>query len=150
MRRELYEALAERLLSLTDVGGERMVKHVDLWNHNVEFIEEEESWARPAVFIEFAPVVWEALRGGEEYTTKGRVLLHVVTDWAGSSAAGSVFREASLAVFDLLDAIHVSLKGLSGECFDHLALVESRTNHNHEDVVENVEVFEYRGRKLLG
>ena len=35
------------------------VKHVDLWNHNVEFIEQETPWERPAVFVEFGEVVWD-------------------------------------------------------------------------------------------
>ena len=32
-------------------GWERAIKHIDLWNHNVEFIEQEEQWDRPAVFV---------------------------------------------------------------------------------------------------
>ena len=72
MRKEIYLALAQRLLNnLKLVDGvhlplltaneeeiyrehESVIKHVDLWNNNVEFIEEDEVWARPAVFIEFS------------------------------------------------------------------------------------------------
>lgn len=48
MRKELFNAIKEKLA--IDVPA---VKHVALWNHNVEFIEQEEGWARPAVFVEF-------------------------------------------------------------------------------------------------
>ncbi|MBO7466604.1 MAG: hypothetical protein J6T94_02820 [Bacteroidaceae bacterium] len=131
-------------------SAESVVKHVDLWNHNVEFIEEDSAWSRPAVFVEFAPIVWSAVQGRVEYTTRARVLLHVVTDWCGSASAGSEFQAESLGVFDLLDALHELLEDFGGASFDHLKLVESRTNHNHEDIVENVEVFEYRGKQVIG
>ena len=45
MRKELYNMLRERLKEVD--GG--AVRHIDLWNHNVEFIEQEDGWARPAV-----------------------------------------------------------------------------------------------------
>ena len=48
MRKELFNAIKAKLAA--DVPE---VKHVDLWNHNVEFIEQEEGWERPAVFVEF-------------------------------------------------------------------------------------------------
>ena len=38
MRKEVYQMLCERLKA---VGG-GAIKHIDLWNHNVEFIEQEE------------------------------------------------------------------------------------------------------------
>lgn len=62
MRKELYKAICDRLsrlyklpdgsvCELTDgmeapEGAERLIPHIDLWNHNVEFIEQEENWAR--------------------------------------------------------------------------------------------------------
>ena len=52
MRKEIYRAICA---ALQDIDG-TPVKHVDLWNHNVEFIEQEEAWDRPAVFVEFAPI----------------------------------------------------------------------------------------------
>ena len=42
MRKELYNMLCKEL---KEVGG-GLIKHIDLWNHNVEFIEQEENWER--------------------------------------------------------------------------------------------------------
>ena len=50
MRTELYKAIGDRLLNLTGLDDESVraisddkdkpiIKHVDLWNRNVEFIE---------------------------------------------------------------------------------------------------------------
>lgn len=122
-------------------GWERAIKHIDLWNHNVEFIDQEESWGRPAVFVEFQPIHWDAIQPGLEYRAEPIVNLHVVTDWQGSSSADSEFREKSLEVFDLLDNIHQQLACRKGKTFLEFDLVGSNTNHNHEEIIENIETY---------
>ena len=88
MRKELYNEICNHLRKLyrlpdgsvchhvegTDVpeGAERIIKHIDLWNHNVEFIEQEENWARPAVFVEFKPIKWAGMCGGCRLTVGGQ------------------------------------------------------------------------------
>ena len=77
MRKELYAAIKAKI-----EGEVPEVKHVDLWNHNVEFIEQETAWARPAVFVEFGTITLSAFPGGGE---RGRGVggVHFVTDWGG-------------------------------------------------------------------
>ena len=130
-------------------GWERAIKHIDLWNHNVEFIEQEENWERPAVFVEFQPIQWNAIQPGVEYRAEPIVHLHVVTDWQGSSSADSEFREQSLKVFDLLEAIHLLLACRRGKTFLEFDLVESSTNHNHEEIIENIETYQCVAIKSL-
>lgn len=138
MRKELYLALVRELQAVEGI------RHIDLWNHNVEFLDQEEAWERPAVFVEFVPIKWEAIARGVEYRSPtAEVRLHVVTDWAGASSAGSEFQEAALAPFDLCQQIHHRLCGLSGEKFKRLDLVQSDTNHNHEDIVEHIETYQF-------
>ena len=122
--------------------GDGAIKYIDLWNHNVQFIEQEEQWERPAVFVEFEPIKWNAIQPGAEYRAEATVNLHVVTDWQGSSASGSEFQEESLKVFDLLDAIHSAVAGMEGETFKELDLIGSTTNHNHDEIIENVESYQ--------
>ena len=90
MRKEIYKMLCERLGNIPEI------KYIDLWNHNVEFIEQEDNWERPAVFVELCPINWEATVAGMRYVTEAKVNLHVVTDWLGSSAANSDQREECL------------------------------------------------------
>ena len=165
MRREIYEMLCEQLSKLyvtpegryrlvepgfeVPEGWERAIKHIDLWNHNVEFIEQEEQWERPAVFVEFQPIVWNAIQPGAEYRSEPTVSLHVVTDWHGSSSADSEFREKSLEVFDLLEVIRSLLSCMEGKTFAEFDLVESRTNHNHDDIIENIESYQCVGIKSI-
>ena len=136
MRKELYRLLCSELKAID------LIKHIDLWNHNVEFIEQEENWERPAVFVEFCPIQWNAIVPGVEYRAEPLIKLHIVTDWEGSSADGSELQEDALKVFDLPGLIHAQLAGLGGETFLELDLVESDTNHNHEDIVESIEVYQ--------
>lgn len=55
MRSFFFLQLQKHLEGLTDDKGETLVKTYDLWNEQVDFIEEEEPFARPAVFLEFMP-----------------------------------------------------------------------------------------------
>lgn len=143
MRKEIYKMLCERL------GNIQEIKYIDLWNHNVEFIEQEDNWERPAVFVELCPINWEATVAGMRYVTEAKVNLHVVTDWLGSSAANSDQREESLTVFDLLEKIHTALADVDGEHFREFDISNSTTNHNHEDILENIETYSYVGYREL-
>lgn len=143
MRKEIYKMLCERLGNIPEI------KYIDLWNHNVEFIEQEDNWERPAVFVELCPINWEATVVGMRYVTEAKVNLHVVTDWVGSSAANSDQREESLTVFDLLEKIHTALADVNGEHFREFDISNSTTNHNHEDILENIETYSYAGYREL-
>ncbi|WP_302575175.1 hypothetical protein [uncultured Duncaniella sp.] len=149
MRKELYNAIRNRLSALcvnaageyyerppeADVDDELYpcaIKHIDLWNHNVEFLEQEAPWPRPAVFIEFAPFKWHAIVPGIEYRAQPLINLHVVTDWA---------EQKNIGEFRLLDKIHELLAGLEGGTFMEFDIDSSATNHNHEDIVENIETY---------
>ena len=92
---EIYDKITEALRSIGEECG--LIRHIDLWNQNVEFIDQDDPWDRPAVFVEFGPVYWEPYKGpGNGMKGRGEILLHIVTDWKGSAAAGSPAREETL------------------------------------------------------
>ena len=159
MRKELYNAIKEQLglLCRNAVGeyymapadmdadtNDSVIKHIDLWNRNVEFLDEDEAWPRPAVFIEFSPIRWNTIQPGVEYRAEAQVILHVVTDWAEATAEDA---QKAIDMLDLPDHIHDALAGLEGNTFRDMTLYESRTNHNHGEIVENIETYEYVARK---
>lgn len=129
MRKELYDTIKAKIAS--DVPE---VKHVDLWNHNVEFIEQEEGWERPAVFVEFGTIVWSPLKSNA-YRGKGTVNVHLVTDWTEGGQE---------AAFALSQKVSVALDGLDGETFGGMALSETSTNHNHEEILESIDTYAVR------
>lgn len=150
MRKELYSAIKSKLQSIgVNAAGEyyripdgadalcdSAIKHIDLWNRNVEFMDQEDAWPRPAVFVEFEPIQWYQLVTGVEYRAEARVRLHIVTDWAEQE-------DNYGTLLDLTDKIHSAIGGLDGEGFKALDLEESVTNHDHEDIVESIEVYSY-------
>lgn len=134
MRKELYQKLKERLEEL------EAVKHVALWNHNVEFIEQEQPWERPAVFIEFLPQEWRCVVPGKEYHAAVTVRLHIVYDWG----------ESEMNDFDLGTEIAQAVIGLEGGSFSPLEPVGSMTNHNHEQIVEDIDTYTCECAMMIG
>lgn len=134
VREELYDTLETLLKRIPEI------KHVDLWNHNVEFIEQETVWERPAVFIEFAPIQWNPIVHGLEYRGVVTVNLHVVTDWNA---------ESNIEQFRLLHDIHRRLTNIEGATFGEFDLAASATNHDHEEIVENIETYTCVGIRTL-
>lgn len=139
MRKELYQALKTQLLESEETAS--IIQWVDLWNRNVEFIDQDTPWARPAVFIEFQPISWRVLMGGTSYKADGKLVLHIVTDWTGS--------DTDIEALDLSEKIQKALKGLSGTSFSAIELLESQTNHDHEDIVENIEIYSFKASREI-
>ncbi len=159
MRESLYKAVKSSLKRVyeTETGYDRVkpgdempedfvaaIRHIDLWNRNVEFAEQEEPWERPAVFIEFAPVYWRRIKETMYRSEPFDVKLHIVTDWTGGMEPGQP-EESCLKAFVLHQEIGAALEGLNGPWFDALELWASHTNHDHEDLLESIEVFRTRG-----
>ena len=110
MRKELYNMLRERLKEVD--GG--AIRHIDLWNHNVEFIEQEDGWERPAVFVEFCPIRWHAIVSGVEYRAEPVLKLNVVKDWSGSASDARPFRKEATQEIDLLTNFHEAITCMVG------------------------------------
>lgn len=143
---ELYTAIAAALREV-DNG---IIQHIDLWNQNVEFIEEDEAWDRPAVFVEFGEIVWDPYKGpANGMIGKGEVLLHIVTDWKGSAADGSPYQADTLADYSLSNKIYERLRGLRGVTFRNMTLSRTLTNHNHQELLENIEVYKVTYERAL-
>ena len=114
MRSFFYLQLQERLEQLPDRQGVPAVRTYDLWNEQVDFIEEEEPFDMPAVFLEFMPYKWTTLSGAVQQAAV-TVRLHVVTPWKGSSRKGSRYQQQSLERFSLLEEISACLHDFKGD-----------------------------------
>lgn len=146
MRKFLYLSLIEKLKQLTEKSGNPVIRTFDLWNEQVGFIEQEEVFDTPAVFIEFTPMKWNTLGGGVQ-RTEATIRLHIVTRWDGSARDGSLYQQQSLERFDLLDRIDHHLFNFTGGNgqteFNMFRRIGSSTNHNHEELVEDISDYTY-------
>lgn len=147
MIRELYDRMTEALMA---VGGGGIIRHVDLWNQNVEFIEEDEPWERPAVFVEFGPITWDPYKGpANGMKGTGELRLHIVTDWKGPASACSPSRTETLEDYNLLNGIYERVSGLRGVTFRNIRLLRTDINHNHQEILENIEVYQVTYERVL-
>jgi hypothetical protein len=142
MTRELFSALTDAIKSV-QVDGQQLVQHIDLWNQNVEFIDQEQAWPRPAVFIEFGQANYRLLSGPSiTATAEVVVTLHIVTDWKGSTADGSDQQDAALEVLDFPWLIAQAVADIpDGQTFRRVMLLSDRPNHNHEQLVETLQQY---------
>ena len=143
----IYKDMAGLLMN----GLDGAVRHVDLWNEQVAFIEEEVPFDFPAVFVQFGQIDWRAVNVDSGLCWRGEctVSLHIVDRWPGSAAVGSDEMDAALGVFDLAKRIHEKMEGMAGDGYDSLRLVASMINHNHEDIIENIEVYKTKLYRML-
>lgn len=149
MRKQLYLSIIERLKEIKNMKGESLIRRFDLWNEQVIFLEQEEAFELPAAFIEFLPVRWRQLNDGTQEAAM-QFRIHIVTEFKGSSADGSVYQKDALEVFDLLDQVNANLSGMKGENFRGMFRIESSTNHNHEEVIESLETFQVNVTDITG
>lgn len=135
MRKELFSAIAARLSEQAP-----SVAYVDLWNADLDELEGGAVWALPAVFVEFEAIEWEqtglSLRQGD-----AGVRLHVVTRAVEHSGSQDARMEAALERFGVIEEVQRALWGLSGTGFTTLTLTTSATNHQHAELVEDIERY---------
>ena len=156
MRKILYRELKKRLsrLLLADGGNivfaseERIkqmveagetpdcaVKHIGLWNRQVEFIGQEEHFPLPAVFVEFGKMSWRHQPGGLQDADL-TIGLHVLTTAMPEGYDGEEFH------LDLLDKINRCLHGFTGDYWGAFKRSASIPCHDHEEILDDTEVYQ--------
>lgn len=134
MRKQIFKAIADAVAAVPGVA------FVDLWNNQVQTLNGGKAFALPAVFVEFEAVEWKQQNMGARRGSLA-VRLHVVTRAVATNGHRDPRINEALAVFDLLDAINAAMQGLRGENFSGFMLTTSATNHDHAEIVENVERY---------
>jgi hypothetical protein len=130
MRKQLYNFIGEQLAAIDG----QPVKKVDIWNNQMDFIEEEQPFFTPAVFIEFEPISWRMM-GNAVYESAVMFHLHIVTD--GRVGAWSEVIE----VFDLIDSINRQLHGQHTDGIDAVTRITSTTDNRFGELMHNIESY---------
>lgn len=116
------------------------VKHIDFWNHNLEFLAREDPWPMPALFVEFGAISWEAETNGI-VTGTGEVRLHLVTDWNEGGYASA---------FALSSVVSEQVCDKSSNFFKILRPLRTETDHKHEDILDNIDTYSVRYSRYGG
>lgn len=160
MKLLLYRAILARLARVREVDGTpvylapkkgektaelppQVIKTFDLWNENVAQLTKQRPFPTPAVFVEFRPIAWRQL-GRRAKCANVDVSLHIVT--ATLATANSPYKEQALHRFALMRAIEQALVGFSGtddegRQFGTFVQSEDETDHNHEEVREDIAMW---------
>lgn len=134
MRKQIFKAIADAVAAVPGVA------FVDLWNNQVQTLNGGAAFPFASVFVEFEAIEWKQQNIG---TRRGNcaVRLHVVTRAVPTHGHKDPRINEALAVFDLLDAINGAMQDLRGDNFSGFMLTTSATNHDHAEIVENVERY---------
>ena len=160
MIKNLYLAIEQKLLAITDEQDtpQPLFRHCDLWNRQVEFIEQETPFQTPAVFVEFPDEIQWQTDGQHIQDADLTVRLHIVTPWYANTASNVIdsdVRTAALAYLDIPTVLFRQLHGQHGTVLDNsdpqnpkalgnfnaLTRIASRVNHDHERFVDSVETY---------
>jgi hypothetical protein len=145
MRKFLYKSIVEKLQGITDGEGQSLIRHFDIWNNNLSYIQDNEPFLCPAVFLEFGRIEWRHQgRGVREAAVE--IILHVITQRNAPTSHEQDYEDLSLSFFDLLTGINRRLHGHSSfasEYFGHDALtaVWSVTDHDFDELRHDQEAF---------
>ena len=142
IRQEIYNQIAAALAHLADYEGNEIIQHLDFWNQNVMYAEQEEPWGRPAVFVEIGEIHYSPTCEGGVYRTQNiEVRLHIVLDYHDC--------ESYTNAFLLTEAIARVVTKAEPTTTTAFKLVASYTSHNHEELLEMIEVFTVRATRHL-
>lgn len=152
MRKELFQAVCNRLrlLQQTTTGeyvigqtineNKAVFKHFDLWNQQLEYLDEEQPFNTPAVFIEFLPIQWRHQSRGTRDATLS-INLHIVTRRNFPTRAEQQYATEALGFLELLDAVNLCLHGHKGENFGALTEQLSTTDNNFDELMHSIEQY---------
>lgn len=152
MRKQLFQSVCDRLkLIQKNAEGDYIVapaidenlaifRHFDLWNQQLEYLDEEQAFNTPAVFIEFLPINWRQQSLGARDASVS-LNLHVVTRRNMPTRTISQYGADALDFFALLDALNLCLHGHRGEQFGGFTSVVSTTDNNYDELMHSTEQY---------
>ena len=140
MRKQIYTAVSEALTA-AGIG----IEHIDLFNNQVLYGEEEQPFLTPAVFIEFADIEWQKqLHGVREAVVN--IKLHVVTDTRVGRWHQSADRlELADDINRCLHGLHFSISNGDNQpesIVNDLTLLRSQTDSDFGELAVDVEEYQ--------
>ncbi len=138
MRNLIFQTIQSALLGIVDADNRPVIQHIDRFNNQLQYAEEEQPFCSPAVLIQFRHIEWRPLGKGVR-EAEVEVALHIITD----SRVGSW--SDTMTVFSFLDTINARLHGLhaveSKRTMDSLTLTASDTDSEFDELEDNVETY---------
>lgn len=136
---DFYKALLERL-NFNNTG----LKHIDLFNDQVNQEENELPYPRPAAFIAFDDIVWSTL-GNKKRMGDCRFQVHIVYDTGpqdtSSRQKSAALRNNGLNHLQIMEKVNYWLQGFNGEFFGSIAPDSMSIDQNRSTIAEHILPF---------
>lgn len=142
MKKQLYLDIVNRLKSITDEDGTQLLQHFDLWNRQVDFLEEETPFRTPAVFVEFMQHNWQTL-GLKKQCADLNIRLHIVTQWFSDTADNTPgeFKDKAVEYLDIIDKVVAKMQNFAPANSNEFTRTQSIPNHDHARYVDSIEEY---------
>jgi len=140
MRRQLYLDIKNCLKSVLKPDKTQMFEHFDLWNQQVDFLEQETPFKFPAIFVEFLPIVWNKM-GYNKQNADISLRVHIVSRWHSNSADYNPQEYDALEYLELADIVNNALTNFATTSGNRFMRTRSEINHNHETILDSIEEF---------
>ena len=134
MKKELYQAMVNRLREITNENTQECVfKDLGLWKPEILNEVSNLSDKRPAIFIEFLPIIWKAPCSGVQ-NGNVQIRLHII-------GTESTELENSLQLLDLAETVKEHIVHWQDSDYGRIVCVESAVNHD-QALKECIEMFQ--------
>lgn len=134
MRKELYQAMVSRLQEITNENTQESVfKDFGLWKPEILGEGSNISDKRPAIFIEFLPIIWKAPCGGVQ-SGNVQIRLHIL----GTASAET---ENNLQLLYLAETVKEHIVHWQDSRYGRVVCIESAVNHE-QALKECTETFQ--------
>lgn len=151
--KNLYKALFDLILSiqaiLPDEVSTTLIKHIDKYHAQPEFLDGGVPFHVPAVFVEIAQVNWTSMPNGAqrgEALIRFHVVQYTAADTYQNTFGGSENQAIAFQILEIMDTLNANIQGwacdsdlLTTSKFDRVRTIAD-TRH---DIV-SVDILEYR------
>lgn len=142
MRKEIFLAICNQIKQHVPE-----VKFIDLWNEHLAEITTGSAWPTPSVFVEFEQYEVRQM-ANRARVADVPVRLHIIDRAQNYNGSDDQRMNKAIAYFDLIDKVNAAMAKLSGDNFSTFMLTASATNHNHAELIENIERHVCRAQDL--
>lgn len=142
MRKQLFKEIQAELFSILIQEDVSLIKHIDLWNNQVQDAQESEIFDTPAIFIEFNKIDWHSI-GNKAQQGDASITLHIVTTKNSSSSSDSPFQDQELDLLDLPDKIFINLQNFKPTNCSYLTRADTLFDNSHRELQDTKETYQF-------
>jgi hypothetical protein len=137
MLKQIFLDIENKLKTIKNAENEPLFQFFDLWNRQVEFMEQESGLLFPACFIEFLPISWKN-QSQKVQDADLSIRLHIVTEWFADTfdKTPENIRQKSLEMLDLENRVFKALQHFTPTNCNGFMRTQTVINHDHEGCVD--------------